>query len=146
MMFLSKNWYFSVQKAIIYYTFNKFHHNSFILLVFSHVANFRYVANIRFFTLLYGTKSKLLQNFSEFCFLLHNFSGQPPLGNSSFNFLYYTCHCVQLAGNLPFNGSNSKACKNIKHIAQVFKAVENLSIPSVIENIMERSPTKIPLS
>ena len=51
MMFLSKNWYFSVQKAIIYYTFNKSHHNSFILLVFSHVANFRYVANFRFLTL-----------------------------------------------------------------------------------------------
>ena len=52
MMFLSKNWYFSVQKAKIYYTFNKSHHNSFILLVFSHVANFRYVANFRFLTLL----------------------------------------------------------------------------------------------
>ena len=52
MMFLSKNWYFSVQKALIYYTFNKSHHNSFILLVFSHVANFRYVANFRFLTLL----------------------------------------------------------------------------------------------
>ena len=51
MMFLSKNWYFSVQKAIIYYTFNKSHHISFILLVFSHVANFRYVANFRFLTL-----------------------------------------------------------------------------------------------
>ena len=51
MMFLSKNWYFSVQKALIYYTFNKSHHNSFILLVFSHVANFRYVANFRFLTL-----------------------------------------------------------------------------------------------
>ena len=51
MMFLSKNWYFSVQKAIIYYTFNKSHHYSFILLVFSHVANFRYVANFRFLTL-----------------------------------------------------------------------------------------------
>ena len=50
-MFLSKNWYFSVQKALIYYTFNKSHHNSFILLVFSHVANFRYVANFRFLTL-----------------------------------------------------------------------------------------------
>ena len=34
MMFLSKNWYFSVQKALIYYTFNKSHHNQFILLVF----------------------------------------------------------------------------------------------------------------
>ena len=34
MMFLSKNWYFSVQKALIYYTFTKSHHNSFILLVF----------------------------------------------------------------------------------------------------------------
>ena len=51
MMILCKNWYFSVQKAIIYYTFNKSHHNSFILLVFSHVANFRYVANLRFLTL-----------------------------------------------------------------------------------------------
>ena len=46
MMFLSKNWYFSVQKALIYYTFNKSHPNLFILLVFSHVANFRYVAKI----------------------------------------------------------------------------------------------------
>ena len=51
MMFLSKNWYFSVQKALIYYTVNKSHHNSFILLVISHVANFRYVANFRFLTL-----------------------------------------------------------------------------------------------
>ena len=51
MMFLSKNWYFSVQKALIYYTVNKSHHNSFILLVFLHVANFRYVANFRFLTL-----------------------------------------------------------------------------------------------
>ena len=31
MMFLSHNWYFSVQKALIYYTFNKSHHNSFII-------------------------------------------------------------------------------------------------------------------
>ena len=52
MMFLSQNWYFSVQKALIYYTFNKSHHNSFILLVFSHVANFRYVANFTVLTLL----------------------------------------------------------------------------------------------
>ena len=52
MMFLSKNWYFSVQKALIYYTVNKSHHNSFIILVFSHVANFRYVANFRFLTLI----------------------------------------------------------------------------------------------
>ena len=51
MMVLSHNWYFSVQKALIYYTFNKSQHNSFILLVFSHVANFRYVANFRFLTL-----------------------------------------------------------------------------------------------
>ena len=51
-MFLSKNWYFSVQKALIYYTVNKSHHNSFILLVFSHVANCRYVANFRFLTLI----------------------------------------------------------------------------------------------
>ena len=51
MMFLSRNWYFSVQKALIYSTVNKSHHNSFILLVFWHVANFRYVANFRFLTL-----------------------------------------------------------------------------------------------
>ena len=51
MLVLSKNWHFSVQKALIYYTFNKSHHNSYILLVFSHVANFRYVANFRFLTL-----------------------------------------------------------------------------------------------
>ena len=51
-MFLSKNWYFSVQKALIYYTVNKSRHNSFILLVFSLVANFRYVANFRFLTLM----------------------------------------------------------------------------------------------
>ena len=51
MMFLSKNWYFLVQKALIYYTVNKSHQNSFILLVFSHVVNFRYVANFRFLTL-----------------------------------------------------------------------------------------------
>ena len=51
MMFLSQNWCFSVQKPLIYYTFNKSHHNSFILLVFSHVANFRYVANFTFLTL-----------------------------------------------------------------------------------------------
>ena len=53
MMFLFKNWYFSVQKALIYYTFNKSHLNSFILLVFPHVANFRYVANFTFLTLPY---------------------------------------------------------------------------------------------
>ena len=52
MMLLSPNWYFSVQKALIYYTFNKSHHNSFILLVFSHVANFRYVANFRFLAII----------------------------------------------------------------------------------------------
>ena len=28
MMFLSKNWYFSVQKALIYFAVNKSHHNS----------------------------------------------------------------------------------------------------------------------
>ena len=55
MMFLSKNWYFSVQKALIYYTVNKSHHNSFILVVFSPVANFRYVANFRCLTLTIPT-------------------------------------------------------------------------------------------
>ena len=51
MMFLSKNWYFSVQKVLIYYTVHKSHQNSFILLVFSHVANFRYAASFTFLTL-----------------------------------------------------------------------------------------------
>ena len=55
MLFLSKNWHFSVQKALIYYTFNKSHHNLYILLVFLHVANFRYVANFRFLTLNVST-------------------------------------------------------------------------------------------
>ena len=40
-----------IQKASIYYTFNKSHLNSLFLLVFPHVANFIHVANIRFLTL-----------------------------------------------------------------------------------------------
>ena len=59
MMFLSKNWYFSVQKALIYYTVNKSHHNSFILLVFSPGVNFRYVANFRFLTLTLASSGKI---------------------------------------------------------------------------------------
>ena len=35
----------------MYYTLNKSHLNSFILLIFPHVANFRYVANFMFLTL-----------------------------------------------------------------------------------------------
>ena len=66
MMFLSKNWYFSVQKALIYYTVNKSHRNSFILLVFSHVANFRYVANFRFLTLSFNTSFTTMFYF-EYC-------------------------------------------------------------------------------
>ena len=50
-MMLSNNLYFSVQKALIYYTVNKSHQNLFILLVFSHVTDFRYVVNFRFLTL-----------------------------------------------------------------------------------------------
>ena len=68
MMILSKNWYFSVQKALIYYTVNKSHHNSFILLVFSHVANFRYVANLRFLTLHCIETQSLVKK----CCLFHN--------------------------------------------------------------------------
>ena len=64
-MFLSKNWYFSVQKALIYYTVNKSHYNSFILLVFSHVANFRYVANFRFLTLI-SSDLGFVSNISSF--------------------------------------------------------------------------------
>ena len=63
MMFLSENWYFSVQKVLIYHTVNKSHHNSFILLVFSHVANFRYVANFRFLTLYYPWLMCVLSGF-----------------------------------------------------------------------------------
>ena len=43
---------FFSSKALTYYTFNKSHLNSFILLVFPHVANFRYVANFTFLTLM----------------------------------------------------------------------------------------------
>ena len=38
-----------MQKTLIYYTLNKSHFNSFILLVFPRVVNFRYVANFRFY-------------------------------------------------------------------------------------------------
>ena len=48
---LSYTWQISVPKTVIYFTLNKFYVNSFILLVFPHVANFRYVANFRFLTL-----------------------------------------------------------------------------------------------
>ena len=34
---------FAVQKTLIYYTFNQSHHNSFTLLVFPHVVNFRFL-------------------------------------------------------------------------------------------------------
>ena len=50
-MLCLKTLYILVQIALINYTFNKSHLNSFILLVFPHVANFRYVANFRFLTL-----------------------------------------------------------------------------------------------
>ena len=65
MMFLSKNWYFSVQKVLIYYTVNKSHHNSFILLVFSHAANLRYVANFRFLTLHVWTVKPMTRKVSQ---------------------------------------------------------------------------------
>ena len=64
MLFLSKNWHFSVQKALIYYTFNKSHHNSYILLVFSHVANFRYVVNFRFLTLYFNSQYNNMQMYN----------------------------------------------------------------------------------
>ena len=51
MMFRLKIGIFQFQKALTYCTFNKSHLNSFILLLFPHVANFRYVANFRFLTL-----------------------------------------------------------------------------------------------
>ena len=41
-------YYISVQKAFIYSTFNESHLNSLFLLVFPHVANFRYEANFRY--------------------------------------------------------------------------------------------------
>ena len=98
MMILSKNWYFSVQKASIYYTVNKSHHNSFILLVFSHVANFRYVANFRFLTLLV---SKWLHTFHIFhCLLFVGEIGCKPLW--CYNYILYTflvkLHQKALAG------------------------------------------------
>ena len=45
--------YFSVQKALDYYTLNKSHPNSFILFVFTHVVNFR-------FYISYSRSSKFL--------------------------------------------------------------------------------------
>ena len=42
----------SSRRYLVYYTFNKFHLNSFNLLVISNVTNFRYVANFRFLTLI----------------------------------------------------------------------------------------------
>ena len=51
MMLCLKTLYILVQIALIYYTFNKSHVNSFILLVFPHVANFKYVAKFGFLTL-----------------------------------------------------------------------------------------------
>ena len=69
--FLSKNWYFSVQKALIYYTVNKSQHNSFSLLVVSHVANFRYVANFRFLT-LYTKYNKIVAALVGLIFILTN--------------------------------------------------------------------------
>ena len=50
-MFCPKLVYVQSKKALIYCTFDKSHINSFILLVFQHVANFRYVANFAFLTL-----------------------------------------------------------------------------------------------
>ena len=96
MMFLSKNWYCSVQKTLIYYRVNKSHHNSFILLVFSHVANFRYVANFRFLTLQILQKTK-----EEALHLFHN-TDIPSLGvwlNQGFCllvwfFLSWLCACA----------------------------------------------------
>ena len=103
MMFLSKNWYFSVQKALIYYTVNKSHYNSFILLVFSHVANFRYVAYFIFLTLHAFAKLFTLQ-----VLLLEH--GSKPLTNQLFgckfleaiyNWTWYAvaiiwCHCTNV--------------------------------------------------
>ena len=85
MMFLSQNWYFSVQKALIYYTFNKSHHNLFILLVFSHVANFRYVANFTFLT-LEGLWFDPLSSYGDYTLVLgyciHN-CAYPPNSNKA---------------------------------------------------------------
>ena len=87
MMFLSKNWYFSVQKALIYYTVNKSHHNSFILLVFSHVANFRYVANFRFLT-LHGTDESSLCYPSALAFMVISFDSHYQKLNINQNNIY----------------------------------------------------------
>ena len=99
MMFLSKNWYFSVQKALIYYTVNKSLHNSFILLVFLHVANFRYVANFRFLTLTTLLECSHLPDISES-------KSMPALSQDSELFLlllwthcHRVCHMMEIKGN-----------------------------------------------
>ena len=88
MMFLSKNWCFSVQKALIYYTVNKSHHNSFILLVFSHVANFRYVANFRFLTLHNSSTVHVVSVFTAFHIILQLCG----MGSSMISKLPFWCH------------------------------------------------------
>ena len=75
--------YISVQKALIYYTFNRFHLNLLFSLAFPHVVNFIYVANFRFLTLILEKHSEStdLHQVTHFHFLIY-----PGLNHSIQNF------------------------------------------------------------
>ena len=83
---LSYIWYVPVQKALISYTFNKSHLSSLILVVFPHVANFRYVANFTFEFLTLTARDVTQSNYDKI-FIAHM---------SVFNYVYLYNHDVIL--------------------------------------------------
>ena len=73
-MFCLKLGSFKFKKTLIYYTFNKPHLNSFILLVFPHVVIFRYVANFTSLTLSsFEVMNDTEVYLGEGCFILHHY-------------------------------------------------------------------------
>ena len=89
MMFCLKLGIFLVQKALIYYTFNKSHLNSFDLLVIPHVANFRYVANFRFLTLIIFHVPLLVIKF------MHIKVNSPVTSHNPSNYFHQEIKCKQ---------------------------------------------------
>ena len=65
------NMVFFSSESLIYYTLNKSHLNSFILLVFPHVANLKYVANFTFLTLLLYVVTQDIENKNIICSMKH---------------------------------------------------------------------------
>ena len=159
MMFLSRNWYFSVQKALIYSTVNKSHHNSFILLVFWHVANFRYVANFRFLTLHTGIPTIVLvppqhaniiesnyMMFSSFSMICHSFKvvfRWHSVVNIVQNRLYISCYLclwiitifVSIGGSSGYFGLSVRyagaACREIFGVNTLRGKIHQLSSPNL---------------